>query len=178
MTSSVLASRAIGPASALAMLLLASCVDAPRQRFVPAALGARDVGVGLVVSDTAPPSGTIVSVSVRLVSASGGPPTIGSYTAQLTYDTLMLRYTGELTAADGATRAINPTPGRVRSAGYAIDGISGQQVFGALFEARRGGAAALRGVQIQFTELHSAAREDLRPHLRAVGLTTEQKVQP
>jgi hypothetical protein len=66
----------------------------------------------------------------------------------------------------------------VRSAGYAIDGISGEQLFGVLFQTRHGGTAALRGVQIQFTELHSATHEDLRPRLRAVGLTTDPKVQP
>jgi len=172
-------SRALGPASALAVLLLVSCVDTPRQRFVPAALDAHDVGVALVASDSVPASGAVVSVSVRLVASGGAPPRIGSYTARLLYDTLMLRYAGELTRSDGATRAINPQPGLVRSAGYAIDGIaSGEQLFGVLFEARRGGTAALRGVQVQFTELHAATREDLRPRLREVGLTTEQKVQP
>jgi hypothetical protein len=162
----------------LAVVLLGSCVDAPRQRGVPTALDAHDVGAALVVSDSAPRSGAIVSVSVRLVGSSSAPPKIGSYTAQLSYDTLMLRYTGELTPADGAMRAINPKPGLVRTAGYAIDGISGGQLFGALFEARRDGAAALRGVQVQFTELHSTAHEDLRPHLRSVGLTAEHKVLP
>lgn len=171
-------SRVLGPASALALLLLGSCVDTPRQRFVPAALDPHDAGVALVVSDSAPPSGTMVSVSVRLVGAASGPLTIGSYTALLTYDTLMLRYAGQLTATDGATRAINPTPGRVRTAGYAIDGISGQQLFGVLFQSRRGGTAGIHGIQVQFAELHSAAHEDLRPHLRAVGFTTEQRATP
>jgi hypothetical protein len=170
--------RALGPASALALLLSASCVDTPRQRFVPNALDPHEVGVALVASDSAPPSGTMVSVSVRLVASSSAPPRIGSYTARLVYDTLMLRYAGELTTSDGAARAINPQPGLVRSAGYAIDGISGAQLFGVVFESRRGGAGALRGVEVQLTELHSATHEDLRPRLRAVGLTTEPGLQP
>lgn len=178
MRRSIFESRALGPASALAVLLLGSCVDAPRRRFVPTALDPHDVGVVLVTSDSVPLGGRIVSVTVRLVGASSAPPTIGSYTAQLSYDTLTLRYAGDLSITDGAVRAVNPTSGRVRTAGYAIDGISGQQLFGALFEVRRDGPAALHDVQIQFTELHSSTHEDLRPRLRALGLTTEQRVQP
>ena len=178
MRRSIFEIRALGPASAfLVLLLLASCVDTPRQRFVPTTLDPHDVGIVLVTSDSVPPPGTIVSLSVRLVGASSASPTIGSYTARLSYDTLMLRYAGELTTTDGAVRAINPTPGLVRTAGYAIDGISGEQLFGVLLQTRQGGTAALRGVQVQFTELHSATHEDLRPHLRAVGLTMEQRVQ-
>lgn len=179
MRRSIVQSRALGPTSAfLLLLLLASCVDTPRQRFVPSALDPHDVGVVLVTSDSVPLPGTVVSVSVRLVASRSAPPRIGSYTAQLSYDTLMLRYVGELTPTDRAMRAINPTPGRVRSAGYAIDGMSGEQLFGVLFQTRHGGAGALRGVQIQLTELHSATHEDLRPRLRAVGLTMDPKVQP
>jgi hypothetical protein len=170
--------RALGPASAVTVLLLASCVDTPRQRFVPSPLDPHEVGVALVVSDSAPRSGSMVSVSVRLVGSSIAPPRIGSYTARLVYDTLMLRYAGELATTDGATRASNPTPGLVRAAGYAIDGISGEQLFGVLFEARHDGVGALRGVQLQLTELHAATHEDLRPRLRAVGLMTEQRVLP
>lgn len=178
MRRSVSGRGALGAATALSLLLLASCVDTPRPRFVPTGLDAHDVGIALVASDSAPPSGTMVSVFVRLVAPASAPPKIGSYTARLVYDTLMLRYAGELTTPDGAARAINPQPGFVRSAGYSIDGISGERLFGALFESRRGGTGVLRGVQVQFTELHSATHEDLRPRLRTVGLTTEPGLQP
>lgn len=156
----------------LVALAAAACLEPrrsmPPERNVPG----RDIGTAIVLSDSAPPVGAVVVVTVRLqpLGARAAHLRIGSYTARLSYDTLALGYVGEGPMNDNVTRAIHATPHLVRAAGFAIDGIATDALFRVRFQTRTARAAqALQGLDPTFTELHSIQREDLRPRLTRIA---------
>ncbi len=79
------------------------------------------VEAALVVSDSAPPVGGSLVVSVQTVTRHG---TVGSYTARIVYDSTALRYDGEVAMNDNGARAVNPSAGLVRFAGVAPAGFA------------------------------------------------------
>jgi len=78
------------------------------------------VKAALVLSDSAPPVGGALVVSVQALAVQGA---VGSYTAKINYDATALRFDGELTISDQALRASNPSPGLLRFAGAAASGF-------------------------------------------------------
>jgi hypothetical protein len=117
--------------------------------------------------------GSVVSVTARLVGAPNGTPRVASYTARVTYDTLALRFAGELPLDDKATRVSNAVGPSVRVAGFAVGGLASADLFRLSWQVRTArGAAALDGLQLSFSELHSAQHEDLRSRLRSAGAST------
>jgi hypothetical protein len=129
----------------------------------------------LVVSDTAPAAGSLVSVTVQLIGATS-VPRIASYTGRVYYDTLSLRLTGGAALDAVATRVMNPVGRTVRVAGFAVDGIPDGRLFALTFQTRNGrGSDALRGIEVVFTELHAVGHDDLRAYVRPVGVVRESR---
>jgi hypothetical protein len=167
--------RARGGIAAALLVLTGACME-PKHVASPAStLSDRDTGVMLVVSDSAPPAGSIVSVTVQLTSGTT-IPRIASYTARVSYDTVSLQLTGESALDAVATRVMNPLGQTVRVAGFAVDGIPDARLFAFTFQTRNGrGGEALRAIDVVFTELHTIAHEDLRARVRPLGVVREAR---
>ena len=168
-----LSALARGRSGAALIVITLGCVE-PKHVSTPAStLSDRDTGVMLVVSDTAPPAGSLVSVTVQLTAGTSAPR-IASYTARVAYDTASLRLTGEATLDAVATRVMNSRGQTVRVAGFAVDGIPDARLFAFTFETRNGrGGEALRGIEVVFTELHTTTRDDLHARTRPLGVVRE-----
>ena len=153
----------------LPALFTLSCLEPQRRAAPESMLSGREIGVMLVLSDSTPAVGSIVTVTARLVAAPNAIPRVASYTARITYDTLALRFAGDVPLDDKATRVSNAVGRNVRVAGYAIGGLTSGDLFRLSWQVRTaGGAAVLTGLQLSFSELHSAQHEDLRTRLVAL----------
>jgi hypothetical protein len=118
------------------------------------------VKAALVLSDSAPPVGGALVVSVQAVADQG---TVGSYTAKIRYDATALRFDGEVAISDQALRASNPSPGLVRFAGAAASGFASGRLASYKFVALRANAA--RALSLAVDEMHMITRLDAKTGL-------------
>jgi hypothetical protein len=153
----VLQMKRVGIALAGALLIIA-CSETNRptvpQNPVPA------VRAALVLSDSAPPVGGALVVSVQALADEG---TVGSYTAKINYDATALRFEGEVAIADQALRASNPSPGLVRFAGAAAAGFTNGRLASYKFSALRANSA--RTLSLVVDEMHMITRLDAKSGL-------------
>jgi hypothetical protein len=124
------------------------------QKPVPA------VKASLVLSDSAPPVGGALVVSVQALADQG---TVGSYTAKIIYDANALRFDGEIAISDQALRASNPSPGLVRFAGAAASGFIGGRLASYRFVVLRANSA--RTLSLAVDEMHMITRLDAKTGL-------------
>ncbi|MEA2761430.1 MAG: hypothetical protein QOD47_714 [Gemmatimonadaceae bacterium] len=118
------------------------------------------VKAALVLSDSAPPVGGALVVSVQAIAAQG---TVGSYTAKINYDASALRFDGEIAIADQALRASNPSPGLVRFAGAAAAGFTNGRLASYKFVVLRANSA--RSLSLVVDEMHMITRLDAKTGL-------------
>ena len=146
---------AIGIASALVVI---GCSEPYRstvtQNPVPA------VKAALVLSDSAPPVGAALVVSVQALADEG---LVGSYTAKITYDATALRFDGEVAISDQALRASNPSPGLVRLAGATATGFTTGLLASYKFVVLRANSA--RSLSLAVDEMHMITRLDAKTGL-------------
>jgi hypothetical protein len=139
-------------------LLLTACSEPYRstvaQNPVPA------VKAALVLSDSAPPVGGALVVSVQTVADQG---IVGSYTAKIRYDAAALRFDGEIAISDQALRASNPSPGLVRFAGAAASGFRDGHLASYRFVVLRANSA--RALSLAVDEIHMITRLDAKTGL-------------
>jgi hypothetical protein len=147
----------LGIAAASALLIVA-CSEpyqsTASQNPVPA------VKAALVLSDSAPPVGGALVVSVQALAKEG---TVGSYTAKINYDAAALRFDGEVLISDQALRASNPSPGLVRLAGAAAAGFTNGRLASYKFVVLRPNAA--RTLSLVVDEMHMITRQDAKSGL-------------
>lgn len=150
-------------------LIALSCLEPQRHPAPASTLSGRELGVVLVLSDSTPVVGSIVTITARLIGVPNATPRIASYTARVVYDTVALRFAGDVPLDDKAMRLSNAAGQGVRVAGYAVGGLPSGDLFRLSWQVRTaGGAAALFGLQLSFSELHSAQHDDLRSRLIAL----------
>jgi hypothetical protein len=125
------------------------------------------VKAALVLSDSAPPIGGTLVVSVR---ARAGEGTVGSYTAKISYDATALRFDGEIAISDQAMRASNPSPGLVRFAGAAAAGFVDGHLASYRFVVLR--ANSVRSLSLAVDEMHMITRLDAKTGLILAPNTT------
>jgi Cohesin domain len=118
------------------------------------------VKAALLLSDSAPPVGGTLVVSVQALAAKG---TVGSYTAKITYDATALRFDGELAISDQALRASNPSPGLIRFAGAAASGFIDGHLASYRFVVLRANSA--RTLSLAVDEMHMITRLDAKTGL-------------
>ena len=146
-------------AMSLSFVAAAACTE-PRARSTAAApvpaLEAR-----IEVSDTLPTPGTSVEVRVRVAGRTAAR--MASFVDRIAYDSLGLRYLGDVALADGATRVTNPTAGLIRSAGVRADGFGDGLLAAYRFEVHR--PSALASLKLTIDELHAIDHSDASPML-------------
>lgn len=118
------------------------------------------VKAALVLSDSAPPVGGALVVSVHALADQG---TVGSYTAKISYDATALRFDGEVAISDQALRASNPSPGLIRLAGAAASGFGDGRLASYRFVALR--ANSVRTLSLAVDEIHMITRLDAKTGL-------------
>ncbi len=115
------------------------------------------VKAALVLSDSAPPVGGALVVSVQALSDQG---TVGSYTAKINYDATALRFAGEVAISDQALRASNPSPGLIRLAGAAASGFRDGRLASYKFVVLRDNS--VRSLSLAVDEIHMITRLDAK----------------
>ncbi len=128
------------------------------------------VKAALVLSDSAPPVGGVLVVSVQALAEQG---IVGSYTAKINYDATALRFDGEIAIADQALRASNPSPGLVRFAGAAAAGFTGGRLASYRFVVLRANSA--RTLSLVVDEMHMITRLDAKTGLIVAPNTTTSR---
>jgi hypothetical protein len=118
------------------------------------------VEAALVVSDSAPPVGGALLVSVQVVASQG---TVGSYTARINYDPAALQFDGEVAMNDKALRASNSLPGLVRIAGAAATGFTDGRLASFRFAVLQSNSA--RTLSLVVDEMHMVTRVDAKTTL-------------
>jgi hypothetical protein len=118
------------------------------------------VEAALVVSDSTPPVGGALLVSVQAVAKEG---TVGSYTAKINYDPTALRFDGEIAINDKGLRASNASPGLVRFAGAAATGFTDGRLASYRFAVLRPNSA--RTLSLVIDEMHMITRLDAKTAL-------------
>ena len=118
------------------------------------------IAAALIVSDSAPPVGGSVVVSVRAI---GEQTTVASYTARITYDATGLKYDAEIPLEDDALRASNSVPGLLRFAGAASAGFTNAQLAAYRFSVLK--ANSVRTLSLSVDEIHTVTRLDAKPRL-------------
>lgn len=121
----------------------------------------RPANARLVLSDSGATAGQQVTLTA-FASAQGGER-IGSYTARLLYDTLLLRAHDVEEVNDGALRVANPIRGEYRLAGAAANGLTDGLLFRVRFTVLH--PKGLRQIGLVLDELHSARVLDLTSDL-------------
>lgn len=121
----------------------------------------RPANARLILSDSGATAGEQVTLSA-FVSAQGGDR-IGSYTARLLYDTLLLRAHDVEEVNDGALRVANPVRGEYRLAGAAANGLNDGLLFRVRFTVLH--PKGLRQIGLVLDELHTARMLDLTSDL-------------
>jgi hypothetical protein len=149
--------RTLSLSLSLSLLAAAGACTEPRVR--PTAAPAPVLEARLEVSDTLPAAGSSIDVRVRVVGKSAAR--VASFVERVAYDTLSLRYLGDVTLDDGATRVTNPTSGLIRSAGVRAGGFGGGALAAYRFEVRR--PSALASLRLTIDELHTIDHSDASP---------------
>ena len=121
----------------------------------------------LELSDSAPAAGDRVVATLRLRGALAAK--VASFTGRVTYDTMRLRYEGELARADGATRVTNPVADLVRVAALRVSGLTEGIVAQYRFEVVD--PRALMDMRVGVDEIHSIDRADLSRSVTATSST-------
>lgn len=149
--------RRVGTVIAAAVLS-ASCSEANRPTMIESPVPV--VEAALVISDSVPPVGGSLTVSVRAIPEQG---VVASYTANITYDAAALHYESEKAINGEGARASNSLPGLLRIAGAAptgfADGVLGTYTFTALR------ANSTRSLTLIIDEMHMVTRLDAKAHL-------------
>jgi hypothetical protein len=140
----------------LSVFAIAACTEPSRKSVASAALSPV-LEARLDLSDSAPRAQSEINVTVQLRGEQSA--NVASFTARLPYDSVGLRYVGEVTANDGATRIVNPQPGLLRIAGIAPQGFKDGQLYVVRFSVVR--PQSLSSLRLLMDELHTAARVDL-----------------
>jgi hypothetical protein len=141
----------------LLLLVLAACND--REAMQPPGPVAPPVSSNawIHLSDSAATAGDVVSISAFARSTEGGA--IGSFTARLLYDSLMLQVVEADSIDDGALRALNPMPGEYRIAGASANGLRDGLLFRVRATVRD--PKGLRRIGLLLDELHSTRFAEL-----------------
>ena len=139
-------------------VLVTACSETNRSTAVQNPVPA--VKAALVLSDSAPPVGGALVVTVRALPDQG---TVGSYTAKINYDATALRFDGEIAIADQGMRASNPSPGLVRFAGAAAAGFVDGRLASYKFSALRANSA--KTLSLVVDEMHMITRLDAKTGL-------------
>ena len=107
------------------------------------------------------------TVRVVLTASGFGALPVGSYTVRLQYDSSALRFVGELTTSNHATRASNAHGGTLRAAGIAMKGFTDGRLavfefvrVGSLQNPTAGSLPVLPVVTLEVLELHRLDRSD------------------
>ena len=158
MTNNQLWRRKRASALVATSLLSVACSESYRSPVVQNAVPA--VEAALVVSDSAPPVGGALFVSVQAIVNQG---TVGSYTARINYDPAALRFDGEIPINDKGLRASNPSPGLVRFAGAAATGFTDGRLASYSFVVLRPNSA--RTLSLVVDEMHMINRLDAKTTL-------------
>jgi hypothetical protein len=153
----VLRAERAGVVFASALLMIA-CSETYQSTSVQNPVPA--VKATLVLSDSAPPVGGTLLVSVQALADQG---TVGSYTAKINYDANALRFDGEIAISDQALRASNPSPGLVRFAGAAAAGFLDGRLASYRFVVLRTNSA--RTLSLAVDEMHMITRLDAKTGL-------------
>lgn len=146
-------------------LLVTACSEPYRSTVAKNPVPA--VKAALVLSDSAPPIGATLVVSVQ---ARAGEGTVGSYTAKITYNATALRFDGEIAMSDQALRASNPSPGLVRFAGAAAAGFTDGHLASYKFVVLR--ANSPRSLSLAVDGMHMITRLDAKTGLILAPNTT------
>jgi hypothetical protein len=139
-------------------VLVIACSETNRSTAVQNPVPA--VKAALVLSDSAPPVGGALVVTVRALPDQG---TVGSYTAKINYDATGLRFDGEIAIADQGMRASNPSPGLVRFAGAAAAGFADGRLASYKFSVLRANSA--KTLSLVVDEMHMITRLDAKTGL-------------
>ncbi len=142
-----------------------ACSDGNRSRLVENPVPA--VEAALILSDSAPPVGASLVVSVQALATEGA---VGSYTARLSYDPSALRYDNEVALEGNGIRASNPQPGLIRFAGAAPTGFAGGRLASYSFVVLRANSA--RTLSLAVDEMHMITSVDAKPVLRVAPMRT------
>lgn len=118
------------------------------------------VEAALLLSDSAPPVGGALLVSVQVIAKQGA---VASYTARINYDPAALRFDGEIAINDKGLRATNPSPGLVRFAGAAAAGFTDGRLASYRFAVLRPNSA--RTLSLVVDEMHMINRLDAKTTL-------------
>jgi hypothetical protein len=158
MTSNQLWRRKRASALVATALLSVACSEPYRSTVVQNPVPA--VEAALVLSDSAPPVGGALLVSVQAIANQG---TVGSYTAKINYDPTALRFDGEIAINDKGLRASNASPGLVRFAGAAATGFTDGRLASYRFAVLRPNSA--RTLSLVVDEMHMITRLDAKTAL-------------
>jgi hypothetical protein len=88
---------------------------------------------------------------------------IGSFTGQVRYDSTALSFIAEVPSRDGVLRAVNSTPGLVRIAAAAANGINPRRLAAFLIRVRD--PRGVSTMTFEIVELHESGRADLTKRL-------------
>jgi len=145
----------------LAVCALAAACTEPRSDQMNTeaqpALAAR-----MELSDSLPAVGSELVVSVRLRGVTAAR--VASFTERLSYDSTGLTYLSDVAIDDGATRVSNPSPGLIRSAGFALAGFGDSPLVAYRF--RVVDPTAARRMRLTVDELHDANRANATTTVR------------
>jgi hypothetical protein len=111
------------------LVLSAACQDEPRSPTTPRP--GTTAAFFLTVSNGLPVRGSTITVTANAAALPGGN-TVGSFTAQLNYDSAGLRFVAESRLPHGM-RAVNAQPGQIRVAGASSDGLGDGHLFAVTF---------------------------------------------
>ncbi len=111
----------------------------------------------LDLSDSSARPESEVSVTLQLRGTQSTQ--VGSFTARVAYDSTGLKFAGETTLSDAATRVANPQPGLLRVAGIAPQGFKDGKLYVVRFVVVH--PAALKSLHVFVDEIHSAAGTDV-----------------
>jgi hypothetical protein len=139
-------------------LFIIACSEPYRSTVVQNPVPA--VEAALVVSDSTPPVGGALLVSVQAVAKEG---TVGSYTAKINYDATALRFDGEIAINDQGLRASNASPGLIRFAGAAAAGFTDGRLASYRFAVLR--PHSTRTLSLVVDEMHMITRLDAKTAL-------------
>ena len=116
------------------------CRDDPRRVFTETAAPQAGSVLYLTTSDQAPPPGSTITVTANVASIPD-IKAIGSFTADLRYDTAGITFIAESRLPSGM-RVLNPQPGHIRAAGAAAEGFADGRLFAVTFRVTDPGALA------------------------------------
>ena len=113
------------------VVITLSCRDDPRRVITETPAPEAGSVLYLTTSDQAPPPGSTITVTAN-VAPLPDIKAIGSFVAQLRYDTAGLTFIAESRLPSGM-RVLNPQPGHIRAAGAAVEGFADGRLFAVTF---------------------------------------------